>query len=265
MMPILHMASAIFPGFTHPDAVERCQRGVAESIGALSCTHIELCPQHSRPLTEGAAEQLRAAWPETRFRLHANVRVGVPHPRYDASSRGSAVDDYFALLADRHRRLGASVYTLHAGYRAKSTLVQVVDRVRMLSDLFACRVGVEGLYYARGDEYLLSTWTEYRWLYERTDIDYVVDLSHLNILARRERFIDHDLVAAMLADRRCLEVHISTNDGIRDSHRPLNDPSIWWMPYLSLVHPETTVFSEGTQEMLRPASRPTPLQSATDR
>jgi len=256
MMPTVHMASSIFPGFTHAQSVARCLGGVQESFGALSAAHIELCPQHHGPLSAALAEQLRAEYPQTVFRLHANVRVGSVHPRYDASSCGDAVDDYFRELADRHRRLAAPCYSLHAGYRESCSLEAMADRVRWLSALFRCRVGIEGLYYTRGNAYLLSTWQEYRWLYESTDLDYVIDLSHLNILVKREGMADMELVTSMLADARCLEVHVSTNDGYRDSHRPVDSSGVWWWRLLDKIHPSATVFSEGVQEMLRARNSP---------
>jgi len=76
-------------------------------------------------------------------------------------------------------------------------------------------------------------------------IDSAIDLSHLNIIAKRERKHRPDLVRDLLASEHCIEVHLSNNDGRADSHRPLDPASPpWWMPLLKEIR-GATVFYEG--------------------
>jgi len=61
--------------------------------------------------------------------------------------------------------------------------------------------------------------------------------------------VDEGLVAALLASPNCLEVHVSDNDGRRDTHH-VPGKSVWWMPLLAAAVQENhnlAIFSEGNR------------------
>jgi sugar phosphate isomerase/epimerase len=144
-------------------------------------------------------------------------------------------------------RLNATGYSIHAGVRSQSDLNTALDAVKRMSDQFQCRVGIEGLYppSARENHWLLSTWAEYREMLD-SGVDYALDLSHLNIVGKREKFIDIEFTTELLQSSQCMEIHISDNNGRADSHRPLtigNEP--WWWDVLVKADTVAPVFYEG--------------------
>ena len=226
--------------------------GIGEPLwGRLSLEQVQLCPQNHGKLTTERLDALMADYPRTTFRLHANVRLGGRQPRWSAADVGSGSRRYFEELGRLSRQLGAPAYTLHAGRRESATLEQLRDNLKVLEDWMGVAVGVEGLYPARRSPWLIDCWSEYRWLLE-SGVRYAVDLSHLNIVARHERTVDQGLVADLLANPCCLEVHVSGNDGRRDAHRVPTDAP-WWYPLLASAvqaNLDLVIFSEGNQ--LRP-------------
>ncbi|MDO9093623.1 MAG: hypothetical protein Q8R98_14850 [Rubrivivax sp.] len=125
----------------------------------------------------------------------------------------------------------------------------MLDHTRRCADLFGCAVGVEGQYPAAGDPWLVSTWPEYRRLFE-SGVPYAIDLSHLHILACHSGVHDDALVRDMLACDRCIEVHVSANDGRGDWHQVCEQPP-WWWPLLQYINPKAVVFSEGNHRRKR--------------
>lgn len=240
-----HAATATLPGLHTLDAIERIAAGVHEPLlGRLLDDHIQLCPQNRGTLDEAACEELRARWPSTRFRPHANVRV-LPRLRlFDASSPLADAGHLFDAVATVCQRLQSPCYTLHAGYRVNASLPEMIDNVMRLQDRFPCPVGVEGLYPDPQRQQLMDCWSDY----ERVlcaGVPLAVDLSHLQIVARREGPCD-DLVRALLSSPTTLEVHLSANDGRRDSHDVLRSEP-WWWHLRDAIQPRATVFSEGNQ------------------
>lgn len=247
----VHMTTSLFAGYPVEEAVALCHAGVEEAFGPLSPAHIQLCPQNFGIVTEEVVDRLRRRYPDTRFRLHANVRVERSHRLVDASTPWTQAAGYFTRLADRHRRLGAPAYTLHVGQRSQASLVEMASNIQRLEELLGTSVGVEGLYPTPSGTWLLDSWEEYRWLLD-SGLRYALDLSHLNILARRTRRIEMALVEELLASERCIEVHLSDNDGVRDSHRSLKTLDQWWWRLLDKCHPGAVLFSEGLQRALAP-------------
>jgi sugar phosphate isomerase/epimerase len=94
-------------------------------------------------------------------------------------------------------------------------------------------------------DHILSRWHEYARLLEE-DVYYVIDLSHLNIVAAKSGRYETVLVRELLACERCIEVHLSDNDGSGDWHA-LCAREVWWMDLLDAIHPGAVVFSEGNQ------------------
>ncbi|MRS99699.1 TIM barrel protein [Ralstonia pickettii] len=243
------LSLACWPGLNYGRVPEILAGPHTEALfGTLSTAHVQLVPQTVGRLDEEQVDGLLAAFPAARFRLHANVRV-LPRHRMADLSTFDTDRDWFAQAACISQRLGAPVYSAHAGDRRHATLAQVLDNAWRCADLFGCPVAVEGLYPDRHGTQLVSTWDEYRAVFE-SGVPYALDLSHLNIVAYRFGRED-GLVADMLACERCIEIHVSDNDGSGDWHRVCNAPP-WWFALLSHIHPHAVIFSEGNHR------RPTP-------
>lgn len=238
-----HVSLACWPGLQHEDAARHLADPPVETcFGRLSAEHVQLVPQCMGQLTDALVDSLRTAYPASRFRLHANARILAGHVIADLSGFASHAR-WFAQAARISRRLAAPAYTAHAGTRSQASMTEMLENARRCADLFGCPVGVEGHYPTRGDTWLVSGWTEYQALFE-SGVPYALDLSHLHIVATHSRRRETTLIAEMLACERCLEVHVSANDGSGDWHQVCAEPP-WWFELLQRVHPEAIIFSEG--------------------
>lgn len=250
MIPV-NATTACFPGLTHPDALQRLLDGTSEpGLGRLDLTQCQLCPQNHGMLTADTLHTLHTMAPNTQFRLHANVRVDpLSHRGQDASSFRPSATPYYTTLATLSRSLRAPAYTLHAGSRANADLDRLRTNVLAIQACFDIPVGIEGMYPTTRDEYLLTRWDDYQWLLN-SDLFFVVDLSHLNIVTRTERRRDEPLLLALLTAPRCLEIHLSDNDGRHDQHTPIGTTLPWWWPILEEARHITDapiLFTEGNQ------------------
>jgi len=250
----IQAATACLPGKKHYDAVAAIHQGIEEPLlGTLGHADIQLCPQHPTRVDDGLVDRLLADFPDTRFRLHASVRLRGEMEYINSQNRrvihdAAFVDNWkwFKEAARLSQRLNAPAYTVHAGRRENASLLEMANNVRKMVDLFGCRVGVEGLYPDRGT-WLIQDWAEYAWLLE-SGLDFAVDLSHLNIVAHKSRIgWEEGLVKELLASEHCLEVHFSGNDGEDDRHLKLEDRPRWW-GWIDSIHPDAVVFSEGSQK-----------------
>ncbi|QKL61257.1 hypothetical protein HI808_06025 [Ralstonia solanacearum] len=249
------LSLACWPGLDYGRVPEMLECTHTEPLfGTLSTTHVQLVPQTTGRLDEARVDALLAAVPAIRFRLHANVRLLARHRMADLSTFDADLD-WFRQAARISQRLGAPAYSAHAGDRRHATLDQVLDNARRCADLFGCPVAVEGLYPDRHGAQLVSTWDEYRVLFE-SGVPYALDLSHLNIVAHRVNRED-GLVADMLACERCIEVHVSDNDGTGDQHRICKAPP-WWYRLLAYLHPGAVVFAEGNHRAMSEPRQPLP-------
>lgn len=115
-----------------------------------------------------------------------------------------------------------------------------------MEDVMGVPVGVEGMYPAPGDRYLISTWHEYRVLLE-SGVKYALDLSHINILAERSGTREETLLQELLSSPSCIEIHVSGNDGQRDSHCQLASQPWWYQALLTHRNPDAVIFTEGGQ------------------
>lgn len=246
----VNLSLAAYPGLRHEVAAQRavCHAGAGTLteplFGAIKVDHVQLVPQNHGLLSEDVAGQLLEAFPGTQFRLHANVRVLRSHTIADLSSTGIHAE-WFTRAALVSKALKAPAYTAHSGYRGQATLLQALDAARRLADEFGCPVGIEGQYPTKDDALLVSTWEEYQVVLE-SGVPYALDLSHMNILAHRTGRTELGLVQEMMNCERCIELHVSDNDGRGDSHQVCEQPS-WWFPLLAELHPKTVVFTEGNQ------------------
>lgn len=243
-------ASAVAPTFSHARSLELIAESAVDPVaGPIGMDEVQLCPQHSGTLTEGVVEKLMELYPRTKFRLHASPKVKGDHSRHANVYASNANDnqEQVAATAALSRRLNAPGYSIHAGVRGESSLTQAFDNVRRMADQFGCRVGIEGLYppSARENHWLLSTWDEYEQMLN-SGIDYALDLSHLNIVAKRERLLDLALSTALIESPQCMEIHISDNNGRADSHRPMTvGAEPWWWDLLVSCQVDAPVFYEG--------------------
>lgn len=239
---------ACWPGLDYSQVPEVVAHPPDEPLfGRLSTAHVQIVPQTIGLLDEEQADSLRAAFPDIQFRLHANVRVLPRHRMADLSTFDTDLD-WFRQAAVISRRIGAPAYSAHAGYRRNATLAQVIENARRCADLFGCPVAIEGLYPDRHNTQLVSTWTGYRTVFG-SGVPYALDLSHLNIVAHQSGRED-GLVAEMLACERCIEVHVSDNDGSGDWHQVCTDEP-WWYSLLSHINPSAVIFSEGNHRRRR--------------
>lgn len=243
------MSLACWPGMKHQEAAQQLQVPLWEPcFGELSTAHVQIVPQCFGVLTQDLADTLMAVHPETRFRLHANVRVLTAHRVADLSGLYANLD-WFQQAARISRSLDATAYTAHAGSRVEASMSGMLDNARRCADLFACPVGVEGLYPTKGDPWLVSTWAEYREVFE-SGVPYAIDLSHIHILATSTGVREIGLLQEMLACERCIEVHVSDNDGRGDWHQ-VCEQQPWWYPLLDHIHDNAVVFSEGNHRRRR--------------
>ncbi|MDF0506872.1 hypothetical protein POK33_39660 [Burkholderia cenocepacia] len=237
------ISMACWPGLRQEAALAMLEASHDEPVfGRLSMEHIQLVPQTFGTVTDEVVESILSAYPSVRFRLHANARVLPTHRLADLSNFQQNAD-WFNRAANVSKRLKAPAYSAHSGRRENSTVAQMLDNARRCADLFECPVAVEGQYPAPGDVLLVSTWSEYRTVFE-SGVPYALDLSHLNIVASRTASRDDGLLHEMLACERCIEIHVSDNDGSGDWHRVCEAPP-WWLTALQCANPEAVIFTEG--------------------
>ena len=245
------MSLACFPGLRHEAAAHIAHEATRSgtlwepAVGALVCDDVQLVPQSMGLLSEQAALSLKELYPSTRFRLHANVRVLRRHVLADLSNF-DANKEWFEQAARVNALLGSHGYSAHSGRRREATMAQVLENTRRAADLFGCPVSIEGQYPSH-DEYLVSTWQEYREVLD-SGVPFALDLSHLDIVRHRSGRQEDSLVQEMLSSTACLEVHLSDNDGRGDQHRLCERPA-WWSGLLESVNPGAVIFSEGNHRM----------------
>jgi hypothetical protein len=248
--PSVQISLAAFPGMRHEDAAARAAREHTSGElcepcwGVISVDHVQLVPQNLGQLRDEVIESLLGSFPGTRFRLHANVRV-LPEHRVADLSGFDEHTDWFNAASRVSQSLRAPAYTAHAGRRSQASLAEALDNTRRAADLFGCPVGIEGHYPTPRDEFLVSSWSEYRRVFD-SGVPYALDLSHLNIVARHSGQNETALVQDMLSSPQCIEVHVSDNDGRRDAHQVCEERT-WWHDLLPFIHSDAVVFTEGNQ------------------
>ena len=228
-------------------------------LGILSTRHMQLCPQNLGYLDRDWALDLRRRHPDILWRLHANVRIRGVGRIIDLCDWPTQ-QDYFRTIGSISEALGASVYSAHAGRRNTASVEAVIRHSLAMTQHLGLPVAIEGHYPVPGNLWLFSSWREYRQLLT-SKAYFALDLSHLHILATQSGVIEHGLLAEMLACDRCLEIHVSGNDGRRDQHLRL-DVQPWWWPLLADSHAEAVIFSEGRVAPRSPAPRKQPYPSA---
>jgi len=158
--------------------------------------------------------------------------------------------------------MSITAYSVHAGSEAlgatpEATYARFLDHVGRLGELCRARgirLGVETMYPAGAEssnQYLLQNAVQVeRFLQAMPDIDLVLDLAYLN-LWKTETTLEKlhllrlagDAPVAGAATPRLLEIHLSDNDGCRDSHTTITDHT-WWVPYVAMFPPHVPLILE---------------------
>lgn len=247
----INAVSACWSSLPYEMAIQNIADGTIEPImGQLSSDHVQLCPQHANFLSESLIDRLQENFPSIQFRLHSDVRL--------INKRGVTIDLvdftpetqwYFETLSKLSQRMNAPVYSLHAGTRNDSTLQHLFDKANRLQDLFHCPVAIEGHYPFSNNKFLINSWKEYEVMF-RAGMNYALDLSHLNIVAKREGW-EYGLTQEMLASPQCKEIHISFNEGHLDNHMiATEDQAPLWNKWKTMIEDSQStadIFSEGNQ------------------
>ncbi|MFL9611058.1 hypothetical protein ACKF11_13305 [Methylobacillus sp. Pita2] len=208
----------------------------------FSAAHMQICPQNRGQVNPYVINHLREAFPNTVFRLHANVHL-LDKLRIIDLDTIMEEGAYLEALKACQAALGHPIYSLHPGSRKGRPISWLTNQAARLQDLLGAKVAIEGMYPSR-EHYFLSTWREYEALF-KGDAYFALDFSHIKILGERNGYFDHNLVKEMLQSGRCLEVHLSENDGQHDQHVGIDRlDNQFWLEWVPFIGPETIIFSE---------------------
>lgn len=239
----IYATSATWAHLSYQEALKRLESTYDPFLGHISMGHVQLCPQNQGFNDISSIMKLLQAYPNTRFRLHADVKVVGRKSKADLCWFDEENNDNWKCIANISNAINAPCYSLHAGKNVCS-LDELFIKHELLQKLFDCPVAIEG-HYPHGSKYLLQDWEEHRILLE-SGIGFVVDLSHFNIIAKRYGW-DENLVIDMLSSKNCLEVHLSHNEGRVDSHNIIEEEPYWWK-FIELIN--TDIFYEGNHSII---------------
>lgn len=249
---IINAASSCWSGKSIQEAVQKIVNGETYEplFGTIAANHIQICPQHTDYISDEVVEELVGKYPNTQFRLHADIRLKNKRGfTVDLSDYNSDTEWYFKEVARISAKLNSRVYSLHAGKRTVS-LDAFKEQYLKVQDIFGdITLCVEGLYPAGMDKWLIDKWEEYEWLAEN-NIPYALDLSHLKIVAKKYG-ANSAMVNNMMANELCHEVHLSFNDGNLDSHDIAGDKFTKefskYKGFLNHKNENSVIFTEGNQ------------------
>jgi hypothetical protein len=219
-------ATAAFPRLDLKDAVR-----VIDAEGP-NFKPIQLCPQNGSfnrsTLYDQINEINRSQASKRAFYLHGNHRlICAPSIYYDASTVESHWRTCFEPLSRLCKELACPVYSLHAGRKRHCSPIEIIRNVVKLERLFDCAIAIEGMYPSLHGEFHISSSEEYEWLLS-SGVSMAIDVSHLNIVRAYEGEFDESLLDKLLQSERCLEIHISHNNGKNDCHAELPSTPPWW-------------------------------------
>jgi len=242
------LASSSYAGKSYMQSIElikSAKESFIDNSFAIKKNIIQLCPQHIGYLSPLLINNIKIKYKEIQFRLHANVKVWDKLYLFDASSdlRLEENKKYILKLKEINNLLGSKIYSYHAGRRC--SIKRLLSNVNYLEDFLGCEVAVEGLYPTKENKWNLSSYNDHEDMFYKTNLKYVIDFSHFNIINSVEKRIDFHLLKEMIESPRCLEIHISDNDGEKDSHHKITK-ELWWFSMMSnaSLTSSVNIFSE---------------------
>jgi hypothetical protein len=240
-------STAMFPGKAYAIAMNQIMgRGWQVGDVLLSKKAVQLCPQTRDVLDEEMADTLRNNYPDVAFRVHANCKMTSDLRQFDASTPWDLpwVNTYINQLKRVSMMLGAQVFSWHASGHSPSTLVKAIEHTKRLEDKLEMPVAIEGLYPGAHIGAVLTTQEEYETLAE-SGVCMAIDLSHLKICYTQGTFKDLSQIHYLVGSSNCIEVHLSHNDGLHDSHAayPVGEAPFGW-GYLPYCGKNAVIFSE---------------------
>ncbi len=254
MRPPIHPTTSQFSNFRLTELRDFVPNAPQEGFGSCSLQHIQLCPQTPDIYSESLLDIIQNHFPNTKFRLHANIRVKAGVQFIDASSYDVRNHWYFERVSQLSNYIRAPMYSLHAGKRSNCSMFQLFQNIEKIQRLFDIPVLVEGMYPTTNNAYLVANWKEYR-MFKDSGFPYALDMSHLNIVSNKEGQ-NVDLVYDLIAHENCMEIHISHNNGRADAHQLISEgqwQNLWWKNcWLEALKHRTTIpehFTEGMHQM----------------
>ena len=147
---------------------------------------------------------------------------------------------YFERLTDWMAAMNITAYSVHPGSvstHQSNSINFWLDHLEQLAQLChdrRIRFGVETMYPSLFDHTrreLLRSRTEIeQFLNLMPGVELVVDMAHLNLW--HDCSTEEKLHLFQLARDRILEIHISDNDGLRDTHTAINEKT-WWVSHIA--------------------------------
>ncbi len=248
-------ASACFPGKPLESSIHLLNKNDPKDIciEKWDFSHVQLCPQHIGYITEASAEKIAHSNPSTQFRLHANVRVFPKHQPFDSGNSFIDNKEYITQLKVIQQKINAKYYSYHAPMRGTKTWEEIYENISELQDFLNIPVAIEGLYPNKkiADDFWEDSYSAYETILNK-NLFFALDLSHLNIAYEQSNLEIKEkikmLAKEMISNSNCLEIHISDNDGIHDSHKVIQEEK-WWLDILNntdLPH-NCVIFCESLQ------------------
>lgn len=255
----IHASTACFPGMTYEQALKRITLNqTIEAWGVASAKHVQLCPQTTSVLSATEAQNLKATFSQSKLRLHANVRRANAVELFDASrdiASSGVWLDYLKDIKKINDALGKPDYSIHAG-RETVKFEKMISNLLKIQDFLGCKVALEGLYPSQRVKWAMKSFEDYEKLLSQ-DIHWAIDLSHVQIIQsvdpRHSLQEWSGLLKSLLEDKRCIEVHVSNNNCLDDTHEVITNPAPWWWQVFNdcKIHQTCCVFTEGSQVKAR--------------
>lgn len=236
---LVHISTDCHPNLGYVDSVQKAVNAKARNclslpaLGELSLNHVQICPKKgSEVLTEDLATDLRAAYPEIRFRLHADVGLSQYRrpPEVDACAYGRN-RDYFDKLSDVSKILQADAYTLHAGKKNQSSWDNLLRTIDLMEDEMGIPVGIEsGHSQGISTGYWISEIGDYfNWMKSGRKYAINLGLSQISEMAIES-------IARLVESNQCIEVNLPQFD---------TGSTPWWIPVIDYINPSAVIFYEG--------------------
>lgn len=217
----INPTTAMFPGASHIVSTARASMVTNQFQDTnFDLNSIQLCPQTCVSLTEELAIELAERFTNTKFFLHANIKLNSLFEVFDASVdlKSPKIKSYAKKLKTIIHALGGNGYSWHAA-SARGNVIsfeKACENTKRLQDMLGVDVSIEGLYPSQY-EWPVASVDDYEKLLN-ADVNFALDVSHLYICNCQDRVVEMALIEELVKSTRCAEVHLSKNDGKRDMH-----------------------------------------------